>query len=168
MQPPLVTALSPSSLHVSWSEPTSPNGVIQWYHLNQTGVGTILTHTDGPRNYTVTGKIHVLSFCYYLPTSPSLFLHSSTLSLVSLFLPLYSLLCFISFSLPLSFSCSFPPLLSPFLSFPPLLNYTVSFFPVLSLPNSLPLCSHLANLLLNLSLFLCHALIYVSWSLEAI
>uniref|UniRef100_A0A4W6FW95 Usherin n=1 Tax=Lates calcarifer TaxID=8187 RepID=A0A4W6FW95_LATCA len=55
VQPPLVTALSPSSLHVSWSEPTSPNGVIQWYHLNQTGVGTILTHTDGPRNYTVTG-----------------------------------------------------------------------------------------------------------------
>ncbi|XP_070762485.1 usherin [Enoplosus armatus] len=55
MQPPVVTALSPSSLHVSWSEPTRPNGVIQLYHLNQTAVGTIFTHNDGPRNYTVTG-----------------------------------------------------------------------------------------------------------------
>ncbi|XP_030271338.1 usherin [Sparus aurata] len=55
VQPPVVTALSPSSLHVSWSEPTRPSGVIQRYHLNQTGVGTIFTHSDGPGNYTVTG-----------------------------------------------------------------------------------------------------------------
>ncbi|XP_074481361.1 usherin [Sebastes fasciatus] len=55
VQPPVVTALSPSSLLVSWSEPTRPNGNIQRYHLNQTGVGTIFTHIDGPRNYTVTG-----------------------------------------------------------------------------------------------------------------
>ncbi|TMS13118.1 Usherin [Larimichthys crocea] len=55
VQPPVVTALSPSSLHVSWTEPTGPSGVIQRYHLNQTGVGTIFTHNDGPRNYTVTG-----------------------------------------------------------------------------------------------------------------
>uniref|UniRef100_A0A667ZN39 Usherin n=1 Tax=Myripristis murdjan TaxID=586833 RepID=A0A667ZN39_9TELE len=52
---PVVTALSPSSLHVSWSEPGQANGVVQQYHLNQTGAGTIYTHTDGPRNYTVTG-----------------------------------------------------------------------------------------------------------------
>ncbi|XP_039982949.1 usherin [Xiphias gladius] len=55
VQPPVVTALNPFSLHVSWSEPTSHNGIIQRYHLNQTDVGTIVTHTDGPRNYTVTG-----------------------------------------------------------------------------------------------------------------
>uniref|UniRef100_UPI0037E7E888 usherin n=1 Tax=Semicossyphus pulcher TaxID=241346 RepID=UPI0037E7E888 len=55
VQPPVVTALSPSSLHVSWSEPARPSGIIQRYHLNQTGVGTIFTHSDGPRNYTVTG-----------------------------------------------------------------------------------------------------------------
>ncbi|XP_070842368.1 usherin [Chaetodon trifascialis] len=55
VQPPVVTALSPSSLHVTWSEPTRPSGVIQRYHLNQTAVGTIFTHNDGPRNYTVTG-----------------------------------------------------------------------------------------------------------------
>ncbi|KAM4602923.1 usherin [Polymixia lowei] len=52
---PMVTALSPSSLHVSWSEPRQANGIVQQYHLNQTGTGTIYTHTDGPRNYTVTG-----------------------------------------------------------------------------------------------------------------
>ncbi|XP_070688414.1 usherin [Pempheris klunzingeri] len=55
VQPPVITALSPSSLHVSWSEPTHPNGIVQVYHLNQTGVGTIFTHNDGHRNYTVTG-----------------------------------------------------------------------------------------------------------------
>ncbi|TDH17235.1 hypothetical protein EPR50_G00006290 [Perca flavescens] len=55
VQPTVVTALSPSSLNVSWSEPIRPNGNIQRYHLNQTGLGTIFTHFDGPRNYTVTG-----------------------------------------------------------------------------------------------------------------
>nr|XP_014268858.2 usherin [Maylandia zebra] len=55
VQPPVVTAVSPSSLHVNWSEPTFQNGKIQRYHLNQTGVGTIFTHIDGPRNFTVTG-----------------------------------------------------------------------------------------------------------------
>ncbi|XP_053172998.1 usherin [Scomber japonicus] len=55
VQPPVVTALSQSSLHVSWSEPTHPNGRVLWYYLNQTAHGTIFTHTKGPRNYTVTG-----------------------------------------------------------------------------------------------------------------
>uniref|UniRef100_A0A672FK37 Usher syndrome 2A (autosomal recessive, mild) n=1 Tax=Salarias fasciatus TaxID=181472 RepID=A0A672FK37_SALFA len=55
VQPPVVTAVSPFSLHTSWSEPTHPHGIIQRYLLNQTGVGTIFTVTDGARNYTVTG-----------------------------------------------------------------------------------------------------------------
>ncbi|KAM3624776.1 uncharacterized protein V6R79_001428 [Siganus canaliculatus] len=55
VQPPVVAALSPFSLHVSWSEPARPSGIIQRYILNQTGVGTIFTHRHGPRNYTVTG-----------------------------------------------------------------------------------------------------------------
>jgi len=59
VQPPVITAETPSSLHLSWSEPSRQNGIIQRYHLNQTGVGTIFTHTGGPRNYTVTGKICV-------------------------------------------------------------------------------------------------------------
>ncbi|KAK2854220.1 hypothetical protein Q5P01_006881 [Channa striata] len=55
VQPPVVTALSLSSLRVSWSEPARPNGHLQRYHLNQTGVGTIATLTVGARNHTVTG-----------------------------------------------------------------------------------------------------------------
>ncbi|XP_019935888.2 usherin isoform X2 [Paralichthys olivaceus] len=64
--PPLVTALSTSSLHVNWSEPTRPNGVIRWYHLNQTGVGTIVTHTDQLRNYTVTGLLPYTDYSFVL------------------------------------------------------------------------------------------------------
>lgn len=54
--PPVVKALSPSSLSLSWSEPSRQNGIIQLYHLNQTGIGTVFTHTDGPKNYTVKGR----------------------------------------------------------------------------------------------------------------
>ncbi|XP_077419247.1 usherin isoform X1 [Vanacampus margaritifer] len=52
---PVVRALSPSSLHVSWVRPAHPNGRVQWYHVNQTGVGTIFTHTQAPGNFTLTG-----------------------------------------------------------------------------------------------------------------
>uniref|UniRef100_A0A3B5LYR8 Usher syndrome 2A (autosomal recessive, mild) n=1 Tax=Xiphophorus couchianus TaxID=32473 RepID=A0A3B5LYR8_9TELE len=55
VKPPVVKAISSSSLHVSWSAPSRPKGVIQRYHLNQTGVGTVFTHTGGLRNYTVIG-----------------------------------------------------------------------------------------------------------------
>lgn len=77
VQPPVVTPLSYSSLHVSWSEPNRPNGIIQRYHLNQTGVGTIVTHTDGSRRYNVSGRTHVsftvpfpnctISICFWFP-----------------------------------------------------------------------------------------------------
>ncbi|XP_055085949.1 usherin [Periophthalmus magnuspinnatus] len=53
--PPVVTALSSTSLTVTWTQPSRPNGAIQRYYLNQTSVGTILTHTDGAQNYTVMG-----------------------------------------------------------------------------------------------------------------
>ncbi|MEQ2269274.1 hypothetical protein XENORESO_002158, partial [Xenotaenia resolanae] len=56
VKPPVVTAVSSSSLRVNWSVPSHPNGVIQKYHLNQSGVGTIFTHTGGPNIYTVKGK----------------------------------------------------------------------------------------------------------------
>ncbi|XP_060897032.1 usherin [Labrus mixtus] len=66
VQPPLVTALSSSFLHVSWSEPTRPSGIIQRYHLNQTGVGTIFTHNNGPMNYTVTGLKPYTNYSFVL------------------------------------------------------------------------------------------------------
>ncbi|XP_051920397.1 usherin isoform X1 [Hippocampus zosterae] len=55
VQSPTIRALSPSSLHMSWVRPARPNGRVQQYHLNQTGVGTILTHTEAPGNFTLTG-----------------------------------------------------------------------------------------------------------------
>ncbi|XP_045063342.1 usherin [Coregonus clupeaformis] len=54
---PIVTALGPGSLRLSWAPPSKANGIIRLYHINMTGTGTIHTHTpsDGPLNYTVTG-----------------------------------------------------------------------------------------------------------------
>lgn len=64
VQPPAVMALSSSSLQLTWSEPTHPSGIIQQYHLNETGGGTIFTHNGGPKAYTVTGKSQ-LSFTLF-------------------------------------------------------------------------------------------------------
>lgn len=67
VQPPVVTALSSSSLQLTWSEPTHPSGVVQQYHLNQTGAGTIFTHNGGPKGFTVTGKSLRLPSLYFTP-----------------------------------------------------------------------------------------------------
>ncbi|XP_068172657.1 usherin isoform X1 [Antennarius striatus] len=66
VQPPVVTALSPSSLSVTWSEPDHPKGVIQRYLLNQTGVGTVFTHNNGSRNYTATGLLPYTDYSFVL------------------------------------------------------------------------------------------------------
>ncbi|XP_068597953.1 usherin [Brachionichthys hirsutus] len=66
VQPAVVTALSPSSLSVTWSEPDHPRGVIQRYLLNQTGVGTVFTHNNGPRNYTATGLLPYTDYTFVL------------------------------------------------------------------------------------------------------
>ena len=123
MKPPVVTALSPSSLHVSWSEPTRPSGIIQQYHLNQTGVGTIFTHSYGPRNFTVTGEIfkllNALVFIHFLTSLSfyslsfsfaSFFTSSPLPSLCKLFPELFS--CVISDSCPLSSSPTHLPTFS--------------------------------------------------------
>ncbi|KAJ7988957.1 hypothetical protein DPEC_G00314570 [Dallia pectoralis] len=54
---PMVTAIRPTSLVLSWDPPSKANGVIRQYHINMTGAGRIHTHTtlDGPLRYTVTG-----------------------------------------------------------------------------------------------------------------
>nr|XP_023995187.1 usherin-like [Salvelinus alpinus] len=53
---PIVTALGPGSLRLSWAPPSKANGIIRLYHINMTSTGTIHTHTpsDGPLNYTFT------------------------------------------------------------------------------------------------------------------
>ncbi|XP_063040160.1 usherin [Engraulis encrasicolus] len=55
---PVVSALSPSSLLLSWAPPARPNGILRHYHINQTGAaaGRIHTHTgERELQYTVTG-----------------------------------------------------------------------------------------------------------------
>lgn len=116
VQPPVVTAVSPSSLHVNWSEPTFQNGKIQRYHLNQTGVGTIFTHIDGPRNFTVTGRtwrILLLTFPCLFILSSCLFFSCYSLNCTFLFLQLCPplsrflslLLCRVLFCVPVCRSC---------------------------------------------------------------
>ncbi|XP_066526697.1 usherin [Hoplias malabaricus] len=55
LTPPAVRALGPTSLYISWTPASKPNGIIQEYHLNQTGVGLIHKHTHGEMEYTLTG-----------------------------------------------------------------------------------------------------------------
>nr|XP_009291422.1 usherin [Danio rerio] len=52
---PVVRALGPGALRVSWDPPDKANGVIKEYRINQTGVGVIHTHTEGVMAYNVTG-----------------------------------------------------------------------------------------------------------------
>nr|XP_057944950.1 usherin isoform X3 [Doryrhamphus excisus] len=68
VQSPTIRALSPSSLLVSWIQPARPNGRVLWYHLNQTGVGTLFTYTDAPGNYTVTGLQPFTDYTFVLVT----------------------------------------------------------------------------------------------------
>ncbi|KAM6217822.1 usherin isoform 2-T2 [Rhynchocyon petersi] len=52
---PKITASSAEALHVSWSVPEKPNGVIKEYQLRQVGKGLIYTDTTDRRQHTVTG-----------------------------------------------------------------------------------------------------------------
>lgn len=54
--PPRVTAPSAEALHLSWSVPEKPNGVIKEYQLRQVGKGLIYTGTTDRRQHTVTGE----------------------------------------------------------------------------------------------------------------
>jgi len=59
---PVVSALWPGALKISWVAPAKPNGIIREYHINQSGVGVIHTETDGEMAYNVTGIIYILPF----------------------------------------------------------------------------------------------------------
>ncbi|KAM9212500.1 usherin [Dugong dugon] len=53
--PPRISAPSADTLHLSWSIPEKPNGVIKEYQLRQAGKGLIYTDATGRRQHTVTG-----------------------------------------------------------------------------------------------------------------
>ncbi|XP_065144388.2 usherin [Paramisgurnus dabryanus] len=52
---PTVSPAGPGALRISWDVPAKPNGVIREYHINQSGVGVIHTHTQEKMAYDVTG-----------------------------------------------------------------------------------------------------------------
>lgn len=54
--PPRVRAPSAEALHLSWSIPEKPNGIIKEYQLRQTGRGLIYSGTNDRRQHTVTGE----------------------------------------------------------------------------------------------------------------
>lgn len=56
VQPPTVTALSATALHLSWIAPRKPNGIIREYQISQTGKSLIHTDSSGRMQHTVSGK----------------------------------------------------------------------------------------------------------------
>lgn len=60
--PPVVRALGPGALRVSWEPPDKANGVIREYRINQTGLGIIHTHTEGEMAHNVTGITYTVYF----------------------------------------------------------------------------------------------------------
>ncbi|KYO43601.1 usherin isoform J [Alligator mississippiensis] len=55
VQPPTVIALNSTALHLSWTIPRKPNGIIREYQINQSGKGLIYTDTAGKMQHTVSG-----------------------------------------------------------------------------------------------------------------
>ncbi|XP_040841245.1 usherin [Ochotona curzoniae] len=69
--PPRITAPSAEALHLSWSVPEKPNGVIKEYQLRQVGQGLILTDTTDRRQHTVTGLQPYTNYSFILTACTS-------------------------------------------------------------------------------------------------
>ncbi|KAF7704133.1 hypothetical protein HF521_021205 [Silurus meridionalis] len=63
---PIVRALGPRTLHLSWEAPSKPNGVVREYRLNQTGVGLIHTHTHGKMEHVLQGLQPYTNYSFVL------------------------------------------------------------------------------------------------------
>ncbi|XP_002760562.4 usherin [Callithrix jacchus] len=69
--PPRITALSAEALHLSWSVPEKPNGVIKEYQIRQVGKGLIHTDTTDRRQHTVTGLQPYTNYSFTLTACTS-------------------------------------------------------------------------------------------------
>ncbi|KAG3258086.1 usherin, transcript variant X1 [Ictidomys tridecemlineatus] len=69
--PPRITAPSAEALHLSWSVPEKPNGVIKEYQLWQDGKGLIYTDTTDRRQHTVTGLQPYTNYSFILTACTS-------------------------------------------------------------------------------------------------
>ncbi|KAI1240568.1 hypothetical protein IHE44_0008996 [Lamprotornis superbus] len=55
VQPPEVSALNSTALHLSWAAPRKPNGIIREYQISQMERGLIFIDTAGRMQHTVSG-----------------------------------------------------------------------------------------------------------------
>ena len=56
---PVITPLSPSSLHLAWPAPGKPNGFITRYELRQMPDGPEIRLDTSTREYTLTGGFFI-------------------------------------------------------------------------------------------------------------
>ncbi|XP_003474286.2 usherin isoform X2 [Cavia porcellus] len=71
VRPPSITPLNAESLHLSWSVPGKPNGVIKQYQLWQGGRGLIYTDITHRRQHTVTGLQPFTNYSFSLTACTS-------------------------------------------------------------------------------------------------
>ncbi|XP_039386307.1 usherin [Mauremys reevesii] len=71
VQPPAVTALSSTALHLSWIAPRKPNGIIREYQISQSGKGLIYTDTTGRMKHTVSGLQPYTNYSFTLTACTS-------------------------------------------------------------------------------------------------
>ncbi|XP_053463887.1 usherin [Nycticebus coucang] len=69
--PPRITAPSAEALHLSWSVPEKPNGVIKEYQIRQVGKGLIYADTTDRRQHTVTGLQPYTNYSFTLAACTS-------------------------------------------------------------------------------------------------
>ncbi|KAM5238832.1 usherin [Ctenodactylus gundi] len=71
VSPPRITAPSARSLHLSWSVPEKPNGVVKEYRLWQGGKGLIYSDTSDGRQHTITGLQPYTNYSFTLAACTS-------------------------------------------------------------------------------------------------
>ncbi|XP_004700202.1 usherin [Echinops telfairi] len=69
--PPRIRATSVEALHLSWTVPEKPNGVIKEYRLWQAGKGLIYTDVTDRRQHTVTGLLPHTSYSFTITACTS-------------------------------------------------------------------------------------------------
>ncbi|NXO10183.1 USH2A protein, partial [Oriolus oriolus] len=66
VQPPEVSALNSTALHLSWIAPKKPNGIIREYQISQVGRGLIYIDAAGRMQHTVSGLQPYTNYSFVL------------------------------------------------------------------------------------------------------
>uniref|UniRef100_A0A8B9DBN8 Usherin n=1 Tax=Anser cygnoides TaxID=8845 RepID=A0A8B9DBN8_ANSCY len=71
VQPPDVSALNSTALHLSWIAPKKPNGIIREYQISQVGKGLIYTDTGSKMQHTLSGLQPYTNYSFILTACTS-------------------------------------------------------------------------------------------------